>query len=293
MRRPGDRPDLGERYLFCDGDVPLLFTENETNTQRIFGVPNRTPVRQGRHQQCVVHGQDGAVNPDQEGTKAAAALPADGPTPASARSSGSGSATSPGSVRRGQRRRDRPVRQPLRRSIPGPARGGRRVLRSRHPAVMDADAANVMRQALAGMLWTKQFYHYDVDKWLEERGSDPFKAIAQAGPRNDHWHHMYNGDVISMPDKWEYPWYAAWDLAFHVLRPDARRPGLRQAAAEADAPRAVHAPERPDPGLRVEFRRRQPARPCLVHHLHLSPGKGAEGRRRQGMAQEHASRSCC
>jgi hypothetical protein len=79
------------------------------------------------------------------------------------------------------------------------------------------DQANVMRQALAGMLWSKQFYHYDVDKWLEERGSDPFKATRKAAPRNDHWHHMYNGDVISMPDKWEYPWYAAWDLAFHVL----------------------------------------------------------------------------
>ncbi|HEY2784257.1 MAG TPA: hypothetical protein VGJ05_04705 [Fimbriiglobus sp.] len=74
-----------------------------------------------------------------------------------------------------------------------------------------------MRQALAGMLWSKQFYHYDVDKWLEERGSDPFKENRKASPRNDHWHHMYNGDVISMPDKWEYPWYAAWDLAFHVL----------------------------------------------------------------------------
>ena len=76
-----------------------------------------------------------------------------------------------------------------------------------------------MRQALAGMLWTKQFYHYDVDKWLEERGSDPFKAARKAAPRNDHWHHMYNGDVISMPDKWEYPWYAAWDLG--ISRPGA------------------------------------------------------------------------
>ena len=85
------------------------------------------------------------------------------------------------------------------------------------PAAVGADGANVMRQALAGMLWSKQFYHYDVDKWLEERGSDPFKATRKQAPRNDHWHHMYNGDVISMPDKWEYPWYAAWDLAFHVL----------------------------------------------------------------------------
>ena len=85
------------------------------------------------------------------------------------------------------------------------------------PASMSADQANIMRQALAGMLWTKQFYHYDVDKWLEERGSNPFKAGRKNGSRNDQWHHMYNGDVISMPDKWEYPWYAAWDLAFHVI----------------------------------------------------------------------------
>jgi hypothetical protein len=85
------------------------------------------------------------------------------------------------------------------------------------PSSLSADAANVMRQALAGMLWSKQFYHYDVDKWLEERGSDPFKENRKQAPRNDHWHHMYNGDVISMPDKWEYPWYAAWDLAFHVI----------------------------------------------------------------------------
>ena len=85
------------------------------------------------------------------------------------------------------------------------------------PSSLGADAANVMRQAMAGMLWSKQFYHYDVDRWLAERGSDPFKATRKAAPRNDYWHHMYNGDVISMPDKWEYPWYAVWDLAFHVL----------------------------------------------------------------------------
>jgi hypothetical protein len=84
------------------------------------------------------------------------------------------------------------------------------------PSSLDADAANVMRQALAGMLWSKQFYNYDVDRWLSERGSDPFNPVRKA-PRNDRWHHMLNADVISMPDKWEYPWYAAWDLAFHIL----------------------------------------------------------------------------
>jgi hypothetical protein len=84
------------------------------------------------------------------------------------------------------------------------------------PSSLNADAANVMRQALAGMLWSKQFYYYDVNQWLKERGADPFKP-RRAGPRNDHWHHMYNAEILSMPDKWEYPWYAAWDLAFHVL----------------------------------------------------------------------------
>jgi hypothetical protein len=85
------------------------------------------------------------------------------------------------------------------------------------PAKLGEDGARVVRQALAGMMWSKQFYHYDVDRWLEERGADPFNPQRKAAPRNDAWHHMYNGDVISMPDKWEYPWYAAWDLAFHVL----------------------------------------------------------------------------
>ncbi len=83
------------------------------------------------------------------------------------------------------------------------------------PASLAPDAASIMRQALAGMLWSKQFYFYDVDQWLSERGSDPFNPDRKS-PRNDQWHHMYNADVISMPDKWEYPWYAAWDLAFHV-----------------------------------------------------------------------------
>src|SRR5262249_31085552 len=85
------------------------------------------------------------------------------------------------------------------------------------PRSLDADAANLMRQALAGMLWSKQFYCYNVDRWLHERGAGPYKAKRRAAPRNEHWHHVDNADVISMPDKWEYPWYAAWDLAFHVL----------------------------------------------------------------------------
>jgi len=209
-------PELGEIHLYCEGDCRLLFTENETNTQRIFGVPNLTPYVKDGINNCVVLGQEAAVNPGRTGTKASAhyrfAIDAGGHQVVRLRLSSIG----PTDLKR--------VYGPY-----GPFGGHYdEVLRSRKqeadefyaavtPPALDADAANVMRQALAGMLWSKQFYHYDVDKWLEERGSDPFKATRKATPRNEHWHHMYNGDVISMPDKWEYPWYAAWDLAFHVL----------------------------------------------------------------------------
>ena len=200
-------PVLGERYFTCEGAAPLLFTENETNMQRSFGVPNRTPYVKDGINNYIVHGQQGAVNPEQKGTKVAAdyrlTVPAGG---------------------------SQTVRLRLSEKMPpgDPFAKFASVLDARHqeadefyrtviPASLNADQANVMRQALAGMLWSKQFYHYDVDKWLEERGSDPFKANRKQAPRNDGWHHMYNGDVISMPDKWEYPWYAAWDLAFHVI----------------------------------------------------------------------------
>ena len=120
------------------------------------------------------------------------------------------------------------------------------------PSKLNADQANVMRpEALAGMLWSKQFYHFDVDKWLEERGSDPFKSNRKQAPRNDGWHHMYNGDVISMPDKWEYPWYAAWDLAFHVIALTLVDPefGKQQLGKLMLRKKPLHAPERSDSGL--------------------------------------------
>ncbi len=210
-------PRLGERHLYCEGDAPLLFTENETNTQRIFGVPGRTPYAKDGINNHVVLGQAGVVNPEKKGTKAAAHYRV---------SIGPGQSQV---IRLRLSDRAPAALTQANGSAAGPF-GGHfdGVMRARReeagafyaaviPASLSADEANVMRQALAGMLWSKQFYLYDVDKWLEERGSDPFKASRRAAPRNDHWHHMYNGDVISMPDKWEYPWYAAWDLAFHVL----------------------------------------------------------------------------
>jgi hypothetical protein len=207
---------VGERYLYCDGKVPLLFTENETNTERIFGVPNRSHYVKDSFHLYFVHGVDEAINPEKKGTKAAAhyhltlqpgecqvvRLRLTDASPQLA-SQSNGKKTTPFTqfdaiVEQGKKDANEFYADVI-------------------PKSLSVDEANVMRQALAGMLWSKQFYHYDVDKWLEERGSDPFKKDRKHAPRNEHWHHMYNGDIISMPDKWEYPWYAAWDLAFHVI----------------------------------------------------------------------------
>jgi hypothetical protein len=205
-------PELGERFLLAEGAAEVLFTENETNTERLVGTPNSTPyVKDGIHD-YIVHGRREAVNPERRGTKASAHYTL---------------TVAPGA--------SQVIRLRLSEEAPGArskkgdrfGKGFDAVVEARRkeadefyasiiPRALGADASNVMRQALAGMLWSKQFYYFDVDRWLEERGAGPFKPRRRA-VRNEHWHHMYNADVISMPDKWEYPWYAAWDLAFHVL----------------------------------------------------------------------------
>src|SRR5262249_18602843 len=198
-------PELGKRFLSCDGAAALLFTENETNTERLFGTPNRTPYVKDGFDGAIVHGRREAVNPQQKGTKAAAHYPL----------------TVPGGASRTIRLRlqDTPPATPFGAfdsTLQARRREADEFYASVIPSALSPDAASVMRQALAGMLWSKQFYYYDVDEWLGEHGADPFAVTRRAAPRNGHWHHMHNADVISMPDKWEYPWYAAWDLAFHV-----------------------------------------------------------------------------
>src|SRR5438093_3521475 len=212
----GSHPDLGWRFFNAEKPAELLFTENETNNERLFDSSNRTPYVKDGINNYIVHGQKEAVNPANTGTKVAARY----------------RLTVPAGASRAVRLRlsDAPPETAV--SAEGHAGpfGGAfdAVMAERRreadefygtviPSTLAKDEANVMRQALAGMLWSKQFYHYDVDKWLSERGSDPFRPRRRFVPRNEQWHHMYNADVISMPDKWEYPWYAAWDLAFHVL----------------------------------------------------------------------------
>jgi Mannosylglycerate hydrolase MGH1-like glycoside hydrolase domain len=206
--------ELGERLFHAEGAAALLFTENETNTERLFNAPNRTPYVKDGIDRYIVHGQPGAVNPEKTGTKAAAHYPL---------------TVGAGASRTLRLRLCEGAPATSASTTPGPFGSDfDAVMRARRqeadefyaaviPSSLDADAANVMRQALAGMLWSKQFYYYDVNTWLQERGADPFKPGRQAGPRNDSWHHMRNAEILSMPDKWEYPWYAAWDLAFHVL----------------------------------------------------------------------------
>jgi hypothetical protein len=201
--------ELGERQLHCERNPALLFTENETNPQRIRGAPSAGQYFKDGIDDRVVHDVAQAVNAAQRGTKAAAHYRR---------------IVAPGGSEVFRLR----LSDSAPRGVAG-AFGAKfdELFRTRireadefyaaiTPAGLDADASNVFRQAVAGMLWGKQYYFYDVDRWLDERPGRNAGSAAGSG-RNGDWHHMYNGDVVSMPDKWEYPWYAAWDLCFHVL----------------------------------------------------------------------------
>jgi hypothetical protein len=208
-------PKLGQRYFYCDGSPKLLFTENDTNTERLFGSKNATPFVKDSINDYIVHGQTGAVNPAQTGTKVAAQYVLTVPAGQSKTVKLRLSDLQPSAMTLPPE--GGPFGRPFDDVMNSRRREADEFYASITPKRLSEDEARVMRQALAGMLWSKQFYFYDINKWLEERGCDPFKRDRKQAPRNDHWHHMYNADVISMPDKWEYPWYAAWDLAFHVI----------------------------------------------------------------------------
>ena len=199
-------PVMGWLFLHCDGSPRLLFTDNDTNNERIFGTPNTTRYVKDGINNLVVAGRGDAVNPGQTGTKAAAVY---------AIEIGAGEVAT--------------IRLRLSTKVATEAFGEefdqlveqRRLeadefYRAISPTGTSEDAANVMRQALAGMLWSKQYFFYDADKWLEEHGVDPMHPDQQA-VRNRDWFHLIGDNIISMPDKWEYPWFAAWDLAFHTI----------------------------------------------------------------------------
>jgi hypothetical protein len=195
-------PDLGVRYLYCEGSVPIHFTDNETNEERVFGVPNKTTYVKDGINDCVLLGHSNRVNPENHGTKASPHYYFEVPG--------------------GESQVIRLVLTPLApRESPALVKSFDQIMVIRQkeadefyasitPSAVGDDAARVMRQALAGMLWSKQYYSYDIDRWMAEHGEN------YAG-RNREWFHMINDDIISMPDKWEYPWYANWDLGFHSV----------------------------------------------------------------------------
>jgi hypothetical protein len=201
-------PQYGRRWLLSEGSPALLFTENETNFRRLYGVDNGALFAKDGINDCVVHGAAEAVNPRETGTKAAAHYVIDL------------AAGETASVRL------RLVDSASVGELFGDAFD--KVFRERIaeadefygtviPKTLSADGRNVMRQALAGVLWSKQFYHYVVRDWLNGDPAFPPPPAERTHGRNSDWNHVYNADVISMPDKWEYPWYAAWDLAFHCV----------------------------------------------------------------------------
>ncbi len=198
--------DLGTYVLHCDGSPELLFTENESNATRLWGQPNPMPHVKDAFHAFVVSGQRDAVNPAHTGTKAAAHYMLDVPA--------GGSQTI--RLRLAARLTTKPFAdfgKVFDRRLEEADEFYARIA----PQSLSDDQRRVHRQALAGMLWSKQFYYFDLERWLSEHNSHPLLDPARQGVRNTEWFHMLNADVISMPDKWEYPWYAAWDLAFHTV----------------------------------------------------------------------------
>ena len=205
----GSHPTDGDFWLGCDGKPDLLFTENETNAERLHGLPRGPRGAKDAFHDLVVHGRADAVNGDGSGTKCAARY----------------RLTIPAGESRVLRLRLRrtpvtgpgPVGTDFEQTFAARRREADQFYERIIPAERTMEERRVMRQAFAGMLWSKQFYHYVVKDWLEGDPAQPPPPAARRSGRNADWTHLYNADVISMPDKWEYPWYAVWDLAFHCI----------------------------------------------------------------------------
>jgi hypothetical protein len=205
-----EHPELPGNYrLYCDGDPELLFTENETNQERLFAVPNPTPYVKDAFHRYVIAGESGAVNPRRTGTKAAAhyalEIPARGQVTLRLRLSAEGEAPA----------------QPFGPGFDETCAAREREARAFYDEVLPEGLSAAERatalQGYAGLLQSKQFFHYVMKDWLEGDPAQPAPPPERRQGRNREWLHLYNRDVISMPDKWEYPWYAAWDLAFHMI----------------------------------------------------------------------------
>jgi hypothetical protein len=201
-----DHHRLGKRWLYCDGAPELLFTENDTNTERLFNFRNGASYFKDAIGEYIVHGRQHAVNPEQTGTKAAANYRL---------TIGPGETTT--ICLRLTDNNDAEAFANFEDIFNARIYEANEFYETIIPKDLLPDAQLVMRQAFAGMLWSKQFYHYVIEQWLDGDPATPKPPAERVHGRNHEWGHLYNADVISMPDKWEYPWYAAWDLAFHCV----------------------------------------------------------------------------
>lgn len=201
-------PTLGKRWLYCEIPYETLFTENETNKKRLFGVGNPSPYVKDGINEYLVNGLKEAVNPDEQGTK-----------------------FSPHYILGFKSGESKVVRLRLTDSnglidplgnlfeiiVDSRKQEADEFYKGVCPFPLTEDMRNIHRQALAGMLWNKQFYHYIVEDWLNGDPAGPPPPQERKRGRNHNWIHLYNDDILSVPDKWEYPWFAAWDLAFHTI----------------------------------------------------------------------------
>jgi len=198
--------ELGEYKLHCEGPCELLFCENETNAGRLHGQNGRTGHWKDAFHEYLVGGQKAAVNPAETGTKGAAHYQLTVPTAGSVqvrlrltKESSANPDSDFDAVFERRRREADAFYAEIQKDL------------------ADADARHVQRQAFAGMIWSKQFFYYDVPEWIIGDADQPRPPDERKHGRNHEWSHLNNADIISMPDKWEYPWYAAWDLAFHTI----------------------------------------------------------------------------
>jgi hypothetical protein len=202
---------LGKRYLYCQNGAPLLFTENENNNRRLFGTTNLAPYVKDGINDYIVNKDTDAINPAQVGTKTSAHYQFTIPAKQSVTVKLILTKLNP------QETDDKDLLGDFfNETFDTRRREADEFYTAISPPTLTVDEKNVLRQALSGMLWTKQYYEYDLAKWLNEHQVD-FYTDTRRSIRNINWFHMVNSDVISMPDKWEYPWYAAWDLAFHTV----------------------------------------------------------------------------